>query len=321
MLRPGVVIASRYRLLRCLGEGGMGEVWSAVLPHGRLVALKFLKLNAGRKAEILARFEREACIGRALKHPNVACAEGFLPSSEGGPVLVMELLRGETLETRLACEGRLSVDAASRIGAQIAAGLEAAHAAGIVHRDLKPSNVFLTRDGGVRVLDFGIARAAFATPLTSEGHIIGTPAYLAPEQMRGASVDGRADVWAFGVVLFQMLGGRLPWINSASVTELFSAMLNVDPPRLDEVAPVPSALADVVHAMLRRDAAQRFADLSEVRSLLRAYSAPAAPPPLAPSHAHACKVALMATALAAGGGPFADAFDCTLEMTTLVRAM
>jgi len=215
---------SHYRVTAALGAGGMGEVYRATDTQlGRDAAIKVLPSEVAQDAERLARFEREARLLASLNHPNVAAIHG-LEKADGKPFLVLELVEGEELKQRLE-RGAVPVDEALEIARQIAEGLEEAHERGIVHRDLKPANVKLTPDGKVKVLDFGLAKAWTADPTsgssgvlsesptlahtgTEAGVILGTAAYMAPEQARGRAVDRRADIWAFGVVLFEMLTGH-----------------------------------------------------------------------------------------------------------------
>ncbi|MDX1390600.1 MAG: serine/threonine-protein kinase, partial [Acidobacteriota bacterium] len=214
-----------YRLVEKIGEGGMGVVWKAVdTTLDREVAIKVLPTILAADTERLARFEREAKLLGSLNHPNIATVHGLHTDGEIR-FLAMELIDGDDLSERLK-RGPLPQAEAVRIAKQIADGLEAAHEAGVIHRDLKPANVKIGTDGRVKVLDFGLARAFDAAPASGSGElsptmsptltsagtvagmILGTAAYMSPEQARGHAVDNRADVWAFGVVLYEMLSGR-----------------------------------------------------------------------------------------------------------------
>jgi serine/threonine-protein kinase len=217
---------SHYRITAALGAGGMGEVYRATDTNlGRDVAIKVLPPEVAQDSERLSRFRREAHLLASLNHPNIAAIHG-LEEADGKPFLVLELVEGEDLAVRLK-RGAVAVDEALEIARQIAEALEEAHERGIIHRDLKPANVKLTPDGKVKVLDFGLAKAWNADPAsgssadlsqsptldhtgTQAGVILGTAAYMSPEQARGRPVDRRTDIWAFGVVVFEMLNGTLP---------------------------------------------------------------------------------------------------------------
>ena len=218
-IAPGSML-SQYRLVEKLGEGGMGVVWKAddtVL--GRQVAIKVLPQSVAGDADRLARFRQEARLLASLNHPNIAAIYG-LEESGGTRFLVLELVPGQTLAERLK-RGPLPVDEALPVCRQIAGALEAAHEQGIIHRDLKPGNVMVTPDGRVKVLDFGLAKGfasdqeggdlshspTLTSPATAAGVLLGTAAYMSPEQARGKPLDKRTDIWSFGCVLYEALAG------------------------------------------------------------------------------------------------------------------
>jgi serine/threonine protein kinase len=219
-LGPGTRLGP-YEILSALGAGGMGEVYRARdTKLNREVALKVLPSGVALDPDRLARFKREAQMLASLNHPNIAAIHGFEDSGETH-ALVLELVEGETLADRIA-RGAVPLEDALPIARQICDALEAAHEHGIIHRDLKPANIKVRPDGSVKVLDFGLARAVEASPasgtslsatitspamMTGIGMLLGTAAYMAPEQARGKTVDNRADIWAFGCVLFEMLTG------------------------------------------------------------------------------------------------------------------
>ncbi len=272
-----------YEIKERIGKGGMGEVYSARdTKLGRDVALKILPTELSGDPEREARFEREARALAALQHPNVASVYGF-EEAEGVRFLVMELVSGAELTVRMK-KGPIPVDEALAIARQIAAGLETAHENGIVHRDLKPANVMETDEGDVKILDFGLAQAWFGdddgsssdssmTPtitaaMTQAGAILGTAAYMSPEQARGASVDRRADIWAFGVILFEMLtGDRL--FHGETVSDTLAAVLRAEP----DWDALPSedhpALCRLIHRCLERNPKQRLRDIGEARIFLQ----------------------------------------------------
>ena len=202
-----------YRILKVLGMGGMGVVFQAQDPTlGRIVALKGMLPSVAAKAANRERFLREARATAGLRHDHIVVVH-TVGEDRGFPYLVMEFLEGESLEDRLTRERRLPLDEILRIGLEIASGLAAAHAAGLVHRDVKPANIWLQCPAGrVKILDFGLARAtADDTRLTLSGIILGTPAYMAPEQARGHAVDSRTDLFSLGTVLYRLCAGELPF--------------------------------------------------------------------------------------------------------------
>jgi serine/threonine protein kinase len=219
MEEPGLVV-SRYRVLSEIGRGAMGTVYKAedIQDAGRLVALKFLAKQFVRDGEALARFAREAQAAASLQHPNI-CAVFESGIWQDRPFIAMELLDGWTLHERLAIR-KLYMAEALEIGVQALDGLAVAHQAGIVHRDIKPANLFITRRGVVKLLDFGLAKVRMPLPsedastgafmLTRPGTLIGTYAYMAPEQVRSEALDGRADLYSLGVVLYEAIHGGLP---------------------------------------------------------------------------------------------------------------
>jgi uncharacterized membrane protein YgcG len=265
----GRVLGGRYRLRRLLAVGGMGAVWAAedaVL--GREVAVKVLgeALAADRRAAL--RLRREARAAGRLTHPGIARVLD-LGEDAGRPYLVMELLHGESLAARLARAGPLAPAEAVRVVAAAADALEVAHRAGIVHRDVKPGNVFVTGGGDVKLLDFGIASAANEAALTG-GDLLGTAAYLAPERALGHDATPAADVYALGVLLYELLAGRPPFAGDTG-TALVMAHVHARPASLGAVAPhVPPALAAVCERALAKDPAARPPSAVILAALLRA---------------------------------------------------
>ncbi len=266
-----------YDVAARLGAGGMGEVWRAEDTRiGREVALKLLPEDFADDAERQARFEREARTLASLNHHNIATLYG-LEHLDGKHVLVMELVEGEGLDEVIA-RGPLPVDEAAAIALQIAAALEAAHEAGIVHRDLKPANVRIRPDGTVKVLDFGLAKVWEADEATSglthsptitslhtrAGVLLGTAAYMAPEQARGKRVDRRTDIWAFGVVLWEMLTGRRMF-DGETVTDVIAAVVTRDPDWVALPPATPAAVRRILGRCLRRDPRTRQPDIASVR--------------------------------------------------------
>lgn len=272
------LFGGRYRLLRQLGEGGMGQVWEAQDETlGRNVAVKVVSLLAGagsRGGEARARFLREARITAQLQHPNIVTIHDLGEMGAGDervPFLVMELVRGEGLDTLL-CRRAVTLTEAARWGAQVSDALAEAHSAGIMHRDIKPSNVLITPSDTVKVLDFGIARAAdpYATAdrLTQTGFIVGTPPYMAPEQARGFP-QPRSDLYALGCLLFELITGRLPF-QAPDTMGYLSAHLAQEPPAPSSVsAGVPSAWDELVLRLLEKDPDQRYPSAAALSQALR----------------------------------------------------
>ncbi len=266
-----------YQVIALLGAGGMGEVYRASDSKlGRVVALKVLPSGFHMDEQRMLRFEREAQILAALNHPNIATIHGL---EDSGPMhaLVMELVEGPTLADRIA-EGPLPLEEALGIAVQIAEALEYAHERGIIHRDLKPANVKITPDGKVKVLDFGLAKALEDAPesvniatsptlsvaATRAGIILGTAAYMSPEQAKGKSVDRRGDVWAFGVILFEMLTGR-QLFSGETASETLAAVIMKEPD-LNSLPPnTPAPIRQLVRRCLTRDPRQRLRDIGEAR--------------------------------------------------------
>ncbi len=271
-----------YEIIGLLGAGGMGEVYRARDPHlGREVAIKILPASFSRDPERLRRFEQEARAAAALNHPNIL-AVYQLGTHDGAPYLVSELLEGGTLREKLS-RGSLPFRKAVDYGAQTARGLAAAHEKGIVHRDLKPENLFVTNDGRLKILDFGLAKLvqrqsedADHTPTvsgqTEPGVVLGTAGYMAPEQVRGQSADHRADLFALGAILYEMLTGKRSFQRPTSA-ETMTAILNEDPPAISSLVPdTPPALQRVVQRCLEKNPEQRFHSASDLAFALEALS-------------------------------------------------
>jgi formylglycine-generating enzyme required for sulfatase activity len=263
-----------YRVLKVLGAGGMGLVLQAEDPKlKRLVALKVMRPELAAKEVHRQRFLREAQATAAVEHPNIIHIHQ-VGEERGVPFLAMPFLKGEALDARLQREPKIAVAEAARIARQVAEGLAAAHEAGLIHRDIKPANLWLeARTGLVKVLDFGLARvAADDTQLTQSGTILGTPAYMAPEQASGTPVDGRCDLFSLGAVLYRMLTGTMPFPGTDIVT-LIAALLTTTPRPVRELNPaVPPALAELVMQMLARDPAARPASARAVADALAAFT-------------------------------------------------
>ena len=269
-LAPGSSIGP-YRIESLLGVGGMGEVYRARdTTLGRDVAIKILPRHFTADPERLARFEREARVLAALNHPNIGAIYG-LEAASGVRALVLELVEGETLAVRIQ-RGPAPVTDALTIARQIADALDAAHEKGIVHRDLKPANIKVTPDGVVKVLDFGLAKAAAGerqSPTvtlgsTQEGTILGTAAYMSPEQARGQAADKRTDIWAFGCVLYEMLTGRAAFPGD-TVSDTIAAILERDPDWVALPATTPPLATRLLQRCLEKDPKRRLRDIADAR--------------------------------------------------------
>jgi len=249
------VIRGRYRLEQKIGDGGMSEVWLATdLELDRPVALKLLAPNADRQ-----RFEREARAAAALSHPNINQLFDF-GEADGRPYMVLEFLPGGTLEDQLLDDRALPDEQTGGIARDLADGLAHAHANGLIHRDLKPSNVLFDSEGRAKIADFGIAHMGDGGTLTEAGTVLGTAAYISPEQAAGEPAGPASDVYSFGVILFRMLTGRLPF-ESDQPLELVAMHRDLDPPALEDIRPdVPPRLESLTAAALAKDPRDRPAD-------------------------------------------------------------
>ena len=271
-----------YKVISLIGAGGMGEVYRARdLRLGRDVAIKVLPSSYSFDPDRLRRFEQEARAAAALNHPNIL-AVFQMGTHQGAPYLVSELLEGDTLRGQMKGQ-QIPVRKAIDCATQLARGLTAAHEKGIVHRDLKPANVFLTKDGRVKILDFGLAKliqreqnSVEGLPMlkaeTQPGVVMGTAGYMAPEQIRGQSTDRRADIFGFGAILYEMLTGTRAFQKPTSA-ETMSAILNEDPPSISRIVPnIPPALRKIAHRCLEKNPDQRFQSASDLAFALEALS-------------------------------------------------
>ena len=277
-LEPGASLGP-YEIVSTLGVGGMGEVYRARDPRlGRDIAVKVLPESMAADAERITRFDREAKTLASLNHPNIAQIYG-LERSDDTTALVMELVEGPTLEDRIK-QGAIPADEALGIAMQIAEALEAAHGQNIVHRDLKPANIKLRPDGTVKVLDFGIAKALepdnlttappspmLTTPATQVGVILGTAAYMSPEQARGKQIDQRADIWAFGCVLYEMLTGQ-PAFGGEDVAVTLARVITNDTDLDSLPDAISPSVSRTIEVCLEKEVGKRVADIRDVRLAL-----------------------------------------------------
>jgi len=312
-----------YRLAEKIGEGGMGVVWKAFdTTLNRQVAVKILPDLLAHDPDRLARFEREARLLASLNHPNIAAIYG-LHESGGVRFLAMELVAGENLDQKVKA-GPLPLEETMRIAMQVAEGLEAAHENGVVHRDLKPANIQVTDGGQVKILDFGLAKAlsgdpASSSPLSSlsptltsagtrAGVILGTAAYMSPEQAKGKAIDRRTDIWAFGAVIYEMLTGKRLF-DGETISEMIAAVLKTDPDWGTLPPRTPAALRRLMQRCLERDPRHRLRDIGDARVALEEIMSgraeePAAAPAATPAAAgrtilYVCAAAVVAAAVTA----------------------
>jgi serine/threonine protein kinase len=340
-LPPGTLVGP-YEVSALLGEGGMGQVYRARdTKLGRDVALKVLPQSFAHDPDRVMRFEREAKTLAALNHPNIAAIYGIEDHSTGSgqAALVMELVEGEDLSTRIA-RGAMPLDEALPIAKQIAEALAAAHEQGVVHRDLKPANIKVRSDGTVKVLDFGLAKAmghdlktspqdlsqspTITSPLTMHGVILGTAAYMSPEQARGKAVDKRADIWAFGCVLFEMLTRTRPF-DGETLTDVLGAVVRAEPDWTRLPVETTAAVRRVLTRCLRKDPATRLRDIGDAAIELtevESFSVPVA----RPSASRTARMAWLAAAVVAviglpGAGWMAGRFTSPVPVDDLpIRA-
>jgi serine/threonine protein kinase len=291
-VRQGDVLAGKYRVEKVLGIGGMGVVVAALhLELDQRVALKFLLPSAANKPEVIARFSREARAAAKIKSEHVARVSDVGTLDSGLPYIVMEYLDGGDLSERLADKGSLPQSVAVDYVLQACEAIAEAHAAGIVHRDLKPGNLFLARqsDGSeiIKVLDFGISKAVLAqgaasaadAKLTKTQDVFGSPMYMSPEQLKSArDVDPRADLWALGAILFELLTGKAPFERN-TIAEIFGAILHERAPRLrDQLPSAPEELDRVLDRCLQKDPDRRFQHVAQLAQALLPFGSHASRP-------------------------------------------
>ena len=267
---PGAKIGP-YDVVEEIGSGGMALVYKAVQPSlGRLVAIKVLRPEYVHDRQIAARFEREASALATLQHGNIVHVYDFAQEADRA-YIVMEYVDGVDLYDILAEAKRMPAEVAALIARGVAEGLEHAHSRGIVHRDIKPSNIILSKKGEIKIMDFGIARDPGKSDLTRAGLAVGTPAYMAPEQIRGDTVDFRTDLFAVGIVLYEMLAGSKPWVEEEGRSITIKVLDEPMVPLLSVAPDVPPTLAAIVERCLKKRPDHRFGSTHQLTSALDAY--------------------------------------------------
>ncbi len=288
-LQPGSLLADRYEIVKLLGEGGMGAVYRA---HDReldrVVALKVIRPELARNAQVLQRFKQELILARQITHRNIIRIFD-LGQAEGTRFITMEFIEGQDLSHILEQRGKLPAPEAASIIAQVARGLEAAHAEGVVHRDLKPQNIMMDGAGKASVMDFGIARSMDTSNMTRTGALLGTPTYMSPEQAQGQKVDARSDLYTLGIIFYELLTGKPPFEADNPMATLVRRIQEKPVPPVQVEPTIPKAINDMVLKMLGTKPDDRYQSATEILAALDAYEtlrvgrtmlgAPALPPP------------------------------------------
>jgi len=269
-LPPGTTLAGKYKIIEVLGRGGMGIVYKAEdTKLKRSVALKFLPPELIQDEEVRERFVLEAQAAAALSHPNI-CTIHEIDEERGKSFIAMEHVEGQTLRSKIE-KGPLEIDEAMNISVQVAEGLEEAHRKGIIHRDIKSANIMVTDKGQAKIMDFGLAKVKGGTLLTREGTTLGTVAYMSPEQARGKEVDQRSDIWSLGVVLYEMLSGKLPFIGDREASVLYS-VVHEEPKPLKEIKrDLPPQLQQIINRALKKKSESRYSSAAEMLKDLKKY--------------------------------------------------
>ena len=271
-LQEGSTVGGRYTIIEELGRGGMGVVYKAKdTKLKRTVALKFLPSELTHIPEVKTRFMHEAQAAAALDHPNICTVHEFEQADESS-FISMAYIEGQSIRKKIEA-GPLGLEEAMRIAEQVAEGLQAAHQKGIVHRDIKSANIMVTERGQAKIMDFGLARTAEKTLLTKEGTTMGTVAYMSPEQTQGDEVDRRTEIWSFGIVLYEMLTGQLPFKGEHEQAVVYSIRKDKPRPITEVNAEIPQAIEQVVDKALEKDADKRYQQVDEMLDDLKSISA------------------------------------------------
>src|SRR5215216_189402 len=261
-------VVANYKIIDKIGEGGMGAVFLGVdTMLEREVAIKMLRPELARQPNIVERFRTEAVTLAKLNHPNIATLYNFLRQGDDF-FMVMEFVRGETLDSLIRRLGAIGCERAVQLFCLALEGIDHAHKLGIVHRDIKPANIMLTNAGSIKVMDFGIARVLGSSRMTKTGHLIGTVEYMSPEQVRGEETDARSDIYSLGILLYEMLTGRVPF-SSTSEYELMRSQIEMAPPPPTNFAPyIPLPVEQAIMRALAKKPQARHGTAGEFRSVL-----------------------------------------------------
>ncbi|HEU4389102.1 MAG TPA: serine/threonine-protein kinase, partial [Blastocatellia bacterium] len=261
-------VVGNYRLVQQIGEGGMGAVFKGIdLMLEREVAIKVLRPELARQPNIVERFRAEAVTLAKLNHPNIATLHSFFRQGDDY-FMVMEFVKGETIDNLIRTHGAIAADRAITLFCQALDGIDHAHKLGIVHRDIKPANMMLADTGSIKVMDFGIARVLGTARMTREGHLIGTIEYMSPEQIRGHDTDTRSDIYSLGILLYEMLTGRVPF-NNQSEYELMRSQIEVAPPPPRDLAPhISLPIEEAIMRSLAKRPEARFQTAADFRGSL-----------------------------------------------------
>ncbi|HET9531412.1 MAG TPA: protein kinase, partial [Blastocatellia bacterium] len=261
-------VVGNYRITEKIGEGGMGAVFKGIdMMLEREVAIKVLRPEYASQPELVERFRSEAVTLAKLNHPNIATLHGFFRQGNDF-FMVMEFLRGEPLDSIIERSGAMPVDRAVTLFCHALEGIGHAHSLGIIHRDIKPANIMLTDKGVVKVMDFGIARVLGTARMTRQGSIVGTIAYMSPEQIQGFESDARADIYSLGILLYEMLTGRVPFINDTEFSLMMAQIQEMPTPPRTFAPHIPPAIEQAIMRSLNKQPEARFQSVSEFRSAL-----------------------------------------------------
>ncbi|MFP5262665.1 MAG: serine/threonine protein kinase [Blastocatellia bacterium] len=304
-------IVGNYKIEQKLGEGGMGEVYKGVdMMLEREVAIKFLRPELASQPQVVERFRSEAVTLAKLNHPNVATLHSFFRQGEDF-FMVMEFVRGRTLDAVIQLTGAMACDRAIALFCQALEGIGRAHKLGIVHRDIKPANIMLTEEGSVKVMDFGIARVLGTSRMTKQGNIVGTIEYMSPEAIQGEEVDARSDIYSLGILLYEMLTGRVPFIKDTEFSLMMAQIQEAPTPPRTFASHIPVAVEQALMRALAKKPEARFQSVGEFRAAIEnSAGAPAAalkgmPLPatrVADSPAAEVRAAMKQAESSAGGG-------------------